>query len=335
MYTFTNKFGSSELRQRIGMMNRRSSGPSVWARYVMWVGMVGLMALACRRKSDAKEHADVPASYSHAVDNRASFPSTNATRTMANELENEPSVWSREAAMIDKQITTTTINGQEVTTYTNYGYPVMLGLSAGKLVLVNTDAQLVRVFVNGQESTVQQLEDTPFTQVDDLLVYKRNGPRDLNAPNEQYRILLGVSHKTNTYGLLKKRWETQLGANAVSGSVLGESYSFSMNQLLEATFFHDKRTFVERTKDEHLALLDDHVANTESFINGLPATPADIKTIHVREVNRLYSRERPFAEWNAENNPKKRYILYIQTAPKRAKRDSTYYVFSPFYSGDF
>ena len=124
-------------------------------------------------------------------------------------------------------------------------------------------------------------------------------------------------------------------ANAISDEPSGWSHSFSMNQLMEATFFHDKQAFVERTKDDYLSLLDGYEKNIDLFINGLKATPDDIKSVHIREVDKLYTRERSYNEWIRETNPEKRYIPYVETAPKRAKRDSTYYVFSPFYSGDF
>lgn len=177
------------------------------------------------------------------------------------------------------------------------------------------------------------LEKTPFAQVNDLFIYQRKGYG--NQPTERYRILVGTTHKTIAFSPVRKRWEMDMKANAVSGSVTGKSHTFSMNQLMEATFFHNKNAFVERTKTDHLQLFADYKSNIDVYINGLTATPDDVKTVHIRDVDKLYTRERPYEEWAAETNPEKRYILYIETAPKRAKRDSTYYVFSPFYSGDF
>jgi hypothetical protein len=108
-----------------------------------------------------------------------------------------------------------------------------------------------------------------------------------------------------------------------------------MNQLLEATFFHNKDALVERTKTNYLKLYDEFVPITDVFINNLRSTPADVATIHVREVARLRTVERPFTSWFRNTSPSARFVLFIQTEPKRAKRDSSFYVFSPFYSGDF
>ncbi|GAB2604928.1 hypothetical protein [Spirosoma areae] len=57
-----------------------------------------------------------------------------------------------------------------------------------------------------------------------------------------------------------------------------------MNQLLEATFFHNKNALVERTENEHLSIYKDYAKTVDVFINNLPATPADVRTIYVREV---------------------------------------------------
>ena len=148
-------------------------------------------------------------------------------------------------------------------------------------------------------------------------------------------IFIETSQKPVPFDGQRKQFFTLLQAAAISKYPLGESFSFNMNQVLEATFFHNKNALVERTKNEHLSVYDDYANAVEIEINHLPATLADVKTIHVREVARLYTKERPYIEWFRTDNPLPRFKLSIETSPKRAKRDSSYYVFSPFYTGDF
>lgn len=324
MYTFTNQFGGSELRQRIGMINQQRSGQRAWLRYVLWAGLSGLVALACR-------HGDDKDTVSGVVQRPGRVSATNATRSLVNALDARPSEWDQEGAMAERGERTIVIYGVTRQLFSFYDYPTILSLHDGKLRLYETDAQYVRVFINGRESTAQVLETTSFAAVNELFIYRNRTPQS----NEQYRILLSTSHENRAYTSEKKKWKTFMEARAAGGNVYGDSHTFSMNQLLEATFFHDKRAFVERTKDDHLLLPDEYASSADLFINGLPASPEDIETVHIREVDKLYTRERPFEEWHTGTNPQKRYILYIETAPKRAKRDSSYYVFSPFYSGDF
>jgi len=324
MYTFTNQFRGSELRQRIGMMNRQRSGQRAWLRYVLWAGLSGLVALACRHGNDKNTVPGI-------IRQPARVSATNATRSLVNALDARPSEWKQEGAMAELEKQTVVINGITVQVRPYNGYPTILSLHDGKLRLYETDAQYVRVFVNGRESTTQMLETISFASVNELFIYRNRAPQS----NERYRILLSTSHENKAYSSEKKRWKTFMEAQAAGGNVYGDSHTFSMNQLLEATFFHDKRAFVERSKDDHLLLPNEYASSADLFINGSPASPEDIKTVHIREVDKLYTRERPFEEWHTSTNPQKRYILYIETAPNRAKRDSSYYVFSPFYSGDF
>ncbi|UFH56220.1 hypothetical protein [Spirosoma sp. KNUC1025] len=225
--------------------------------------------------------------------------------------------------------------GAEVIVSPLFNYPDVLCLKNNHLTLKNTDAQLTKVFVNGQEASPASLSALTFEEIDDLFVYKKwDDFPDADQYPEQYRILISTNHKTPRETLTRIKWKQFLLANAISDHPLGHSSSFSMNQLLEATFFSNKLAFVKRTKKDYLQLYDEFATDIDLYINGLPVTSKDIESVHVREVDKLYTRERPFEEW-AGPNRQHRFTLFIQTAPTRAKRDSTYYVFSPFYSGDF
>lgn len=315
------------------MMNRRRSGQFAWGRYVIWTMLVGVMVLACRHKTEDKEF----------INNRVDtgFPLTNVTRQLAAELDQPGMPWFRQSSLFDDEhanVRTKIINGRRVAIVRVLSYPAILCIRNNRLALKRPDGQQVKAFINGQEEKLPEkaLSALRFGEVDDLFVYQKwdDAPGAEKYP-ESYRIFISTTHKTPTLNPVRSRWANYLKAAAVSDYPLGKASTFSMNKLLEATFFSNKLTFVRRTKDDYLTLYNEYEKDIDLYINGLPAEPKDIGGVHVREVDRLYANERSFEEWADGPARKSRFVLYIQTAPKRAKRDSTYYVFSPFYSGDF
>ena len=328
MYYFTNHFSGPTLRQRIGMMNSQHSGPMAWLRYILWVAIMGVMGIACRHAQTSDDETDN-------TRRTSAFPLTNATRVRANELDQRGMPWFRQSSLLmpDRPVT---INGRRVTERVLFNYPEILCLKKSHLNLKNAFPNQVKLFINGQESTPTSLSVLTFEEVEDLLVYQKwdDAPGAETYP-ESYRVFVSTTHKTPTENPTRAKWKQYLLANAVSDHPLGKSSTFSMNKLLEATFFQNKLAFVTLTKDNHLKLYDEYSRDIDLYINGLPTNAKNVEAVHVREVDRLYTRERPFEEWTDGPNREHRFIMYVQTSPKRAKRDSSYYVFSPFYSGDF
>ncbi|GAB4030591.1 hypothetical protein GCM10028809_24070 [Spirosoma gilvum] len=264
---------------------------------------------------------------------KAPFPVTNATRLLAAELEEKGLPWFRQSGLSvpDQRMI---VNGRRITSSALFNYPDILCLRDGHLALKPINSQQVKVFVNGRQ--FQTLPAISFEEINDMLIYQKleDAPGADKYP-ELYRVFISTTHKTPTVDMSRLKWKQFLVANAVSDYPLGKSSTFSMNQLLEATFFSNKLAFVTRTKNEHLKIYDEFAADIDLYINGLSVKPSAIEEVHVREVDKLYTRERSFEEWADGPNRQHRFTMYIQTTPKRAKRDSTYYVFSPFYTGDF
>ena len=328
MYAFTNHFSKSSLRERVGMMNRRQSGSLAWGRYIIWTMLVGVTVLACRHKTDdGMDYGRV----------NTKRPVGNATRQLAAELDEYAMPWFRQSSLIEEK-QTQVVNGRRVAVGKLMSYPEILCLRNDRLTLKLPDGQQVKVFINGQktESPDKALSALRFEEVDDLLVYQKwdDLPGADKYP-ESYRIFVSTTHKTPAVSQTRSHWARYLKAAGISDYPLGKASTFSMNKLLEANFFSNKLTFVKRNKNDYLTLYDEYKSDIDLYINGLPAKLEDIGGVHVREVDRLYANERPFDEWADGPGRKSRFVLDIQTAPKRAQRDSTYYVFSPFYSGDF
>lgn len=319
MYTFTNRFSGSGLRHRIGMMNRRRSGPVAWSRYVLWLSLLGIMALACQHSNQPNELLT-----SHAPNPNA-LPATTPNRALVVTLEDK-GTWYRHLALFNTRFGTETVQSD----------PVILQLSGNQFRVADDHVYESTLYINGKEAPLERLNQIAPEFVRELFVMHQWDNLAESEPNAKpYQIFVETQSAPIPFNTERKQFFTLFQAAALSAHPRGESYSFTMNQLLEATFFHNKNALVERTKNEHLAVYDEFKKTTAIFINELPATPADVATIHVREVARVHTKERPYTDWFRADEPLPRFELHILTTPKRAIRDSTYYVFSPFYTGDF
>ncbi|GAB3892116.1 M56 family metallopeptidase [Spirosoma agri] len=331
---FANQFSGPTLRQRIAMMNRTPSSVIAWVWYVVWCALVGTMALACRHVEREESEKSL-----FMKSPTPSFPLTNATRVLAAELDKSGMPWFQQSSLLENENNAgqRRVNGKLINFTRINQYPELLCLRNNHLAVRESDYRPMKLFINGQESSPQSLSTITFEEVSDLLVYQKweDAPEADKTP-ELFRIFISTKHTNRPLGSLRLTYKRYLEAAAISDNPLGTSNTFSMNKLLEATFFANKHAFVKRTKADFLTLYDDYTADIDTYINGIAVKPKQIESVHVREVDRLYTRERPFDEWTIDGPDRKhRFVLYILTTPKRAKRDSSYYVFSPFYTGDF
>jgi hypothetical protein len=221
-------------------------------------------------------------------------------------------------------------------TETTYGEPILVSVKQDKLRLSPDHQWDTAIFIDGHKATPEALAQLSPDQVDEFfLMHQFENLRGADHTVLPYQLMVQTRDKASPFDTTRQTFFTLLQAAGLSKHPLGDSYSFTMNQLLEATFFHNKDALVERTKANYLKVYDEFLPTTEIFINDIRSTPTDVATIHVREVARLHTKEYPFTNWFRHDNPTSRFALFIQTEPKRANRDSSYYVFSPFYTGDF
>jgi hypothetical protein len=319
MYSFTNRFSGPSLRQRVGMINSQPSGTLAWWRYAAWVVLMSIVVLACQHETRQSIHI----SRDELMGN--TLPATSPTRAMVVNLEDKRT-WYRHMALFSDRSGTDIVAAK----------PIILQINGNQFVLPEDYKYESTVYIDGKEVPADALSRLSPEFVSELFVmHQWENMDNADTKAKPYQIFIQTSPKPVLFNKKRNQFFTLLQAAAISKHPLGETFSFNMNQLLEATFFHNKNALVERTKNEHLSVYDDYAKSVEVAINNIPATIADVKTIHVREVARLYTQERPYTDWFRADYPLPRFRLNIQTAPKRAKRDSSYYVFSPFYTGDF
>ncbi|RRB12937.1 hypothetical protein EHT87_20150 [Larkinella knui] len=298
-------------------MNHAGFGVTGWRYALLWL-LTGAVVMACQNapKTDEPE-----------VINQPGFPLTNPTRALVNTLEARP-LWSRLLTYYQRN------SRRKSESVLQYGEPFILGLKDSVLTLAENYKPQTLLYINGKAASMALLAKLKMNYVEDLFILHQFDGID-NPDPHPYRILIQISDRSMP--LLPGRYQLMalLQASAISDHPLGTTHVFTMNKLLEATFFGYKNVFVKRTKNQHLKVQDEYINDIAVFINGIPVDPKEVETVHVREVDRLYTRERPFTAWMRSKKRENRYALFIKTSPKRAQRDSSYYVFSPFYSGDF
>lgn len=138
------------------------------------------------------------------------------------------------------------------------------------------------------------------------------------------------------------------------------SYTWTgdMNQLMEASFFKRKNAMLYIHPDHHLELYDEYRKSVTVFLDGKEVTLDELRKVHIRQVANVHAHKRASKEslyglteeFHGDQKPIPKlkviqtstrkagetdYVIWIDRAPNRIKRDSSQYVFSPFYSGDF
>jgi hypothetical protein len=140
------------------------------------------------------------------------------------------------------------------------------------------------------------------------------------------------------------------------------TWTGSMNQLLEASFFKRKKAMLYVRPDHHLDLYDEYKKSVTVFVDRKEVTLEELRQVHIRQVAIVYAHKRPSKEnllglieyygetptngnqpvpilkvlENSTRQPNETdYIVWIDRAPNRMKRDSSNYVVSPFYTGAF
>lgn len=117
------------------------------------------------------------------------------------------------------------------------------------------------------------------------------------------------------------------------------TWTGNMNQLLEASFFKRKGAMLYVRPDKHLDLYDEYKKSVTIFVDQKQVTLKELREIHIRQVAIVYAHKRQAEKRilgiSNRTGDETDYVVWIDRAPNRMKRDSTIHVVSPFYTGDF
>jgi|GEM_PF-1217661 len=321
----TNSFGTvGLLRRRFARMSQdQASQGGLW-RYGLVTILLVLITWACSKPEETSAEG-----YVSSRKPVTRLPPTNPSRQLLHR-------WSDDDLWVHQQLIRTRQGYEYV--YHDFSSLYLIAQN-GRLGLKNPPESL-SLWIDGVPKPLSEIPKLSLDQVDEVFLV-------VGWKQEAYhRMLIQTRVAPSSPPLSDKGRQDYfrvLEALAVTDHPGGRANTFSMNGLLEATFFERKDALVKRTRKQHLALYEEVKDAITVFIDGMEVQPDAVEQLHIREVKTLYANERPIEAWVPDLNPNQRpgdppltrYVLYIEREPKRAVRDSSYYVFSPFYSGDF
>ncbi|WP_234736497.1 hypothetical protein [Tellurirhabdus bombi] len=330
-YTFTNHFERSGVKERIRMINSTDHDRAWWRYGLLWLLTIAVI-MACQNWREEKKPEEVNLVEEVLMgDSPSKLPETNKSRVLFNQFRHKN--WFFEQGLYKSK------EGNYQSNTSLHG-GLTLAMEKNRLSLKGANFKSIDYYINGV-----QVDSTPFAKVDpnrvvEIFLLSKNS----EMAETSYKLLVETSPAASmATDSLRTNFFAFAKAMALTDHPTGNSRSYTMNGLLEATFFKRRDALVERTKNHYLQVYKEFSKDMTVFIDDQEVDAAAVEKIHVRQVKMLYSRERPYYEWapgtlSPEGNnieKDRRYVLFIETAPKRERRDSTYYVFSPFYSGDF
>jgi ribosomal protein L9 len=335
-FAFTNNFNKSLLYSRITMMNRQSSWRSWW-RYGA-VGMVLFFTVMCQKIS--KESKEVIPVEDGSV-----------------KIGNTPYLVSKNGKLYGV-ITPNTIDKdiQEIgTQLAKYQVPFHLfGVQRDEkgrivqikdVVLGEYGSEAMKVVKRRSNFGTLKKAFFDFCYDPEFGCYPNIHPDEFPSSLSKTLLQEGVVSYGSSQSI--KKWLSNRSSltqrrgkvTLTPESEMESTWTGSMNQLLEASFFKRKQAMLYVRPDHHLDLYDEYKKSVTVFVDRKEVTLEELKTVHIRQVAIVYAHERSKAQTmpglsNHQANDTD-YIVWIDRAPNRMKRDSTIHIVSPFYTGDF
>ena len=103
------------------------------------------------------------------------------------------------------------------------------------------------------------------------------------------------------------------------------TWTGSMNQLMEASFFKGKKAILYVRPDHHLDLYDEYKKSVTVFLDRKQVTLKELREVHVRQVAVVYahkrSREQKMLGVSSRQSNETDYVVWIDRAPNRMKRE--------------
>lgn len=350
-FSFTNNFNKSLLHSRITMMNRQSSWRSWW-RYVA-IGMALFFTVMCQNISEQAipvEGGSYKTGNSSASgmilgeDNSKKVGDTRYLVSKNGKLYGviTPYATEKDIEEISKILA-------------KYQVPFRLfGVQRDEkgriaqikdVVLGDYGSEAMKVVKKQKRLGNLQLAFFDFCYDPEFGCYPNIHPEEF--PNSLSQTMLqegvvsnGSITKQLLYEpLLKDKMNGVKRGRDLTKTEMEYTWTGSMNQLLEASFFKRKEAMLYVRPDKHLDLYDEYKKSITVFVDRKEVTLEELKQVHIRQVAIVYAHKRRTKESMLgalnRSDDDTDYVVWIDRAPNRMKRDSSNYIVSPFYTGDF
>ncbi len=340
-FSFTNRFGGphfnkSLLHSRITMMNRQSSRWSWW-RYVA-VGMTLFFTVMCRSISqESKEAIPVEEDSDKLGDTRYLVSKNGKLYGVITPYATEKDIQEIGKILAKYQVPFSLLGVER----DDKGRIVQIkdvvlgeyGSEAMKVVKKRTN------FGNLKKAFFDFCYDPEFGCYPNI--HPKEFPNSLSQTLLQEGVVSNGSIGKQLFyePLLKDKMNGVKRGRNLTMSEMEYTWTGSMNQLLEASFFKRRKAMLYVRPDHHLDLYDEYKKSVTVFVDRKEVTLEELKSVHIRQVAIVYAHKRRAEETMlgiSNRQPGETdYVVWIDRAPNRMKRDSTIHVVSPFYTGAF
>jgi hypothetical protein len=340
-FTFTNRFGGphfnqSLLKSRIAMMNRQSSWQSGW-RYATVAVVLLITAVGLRMLTKPQEVTPKVWSQDNPFGTRYLVEKNGKLYGVITPYATDKDIEAIRKTLMERKVPFQLVGVQR----DDEGRIVEIK----DVVMGDYGSEAIKVIRRRKKMGRFQKAFFDFCYDPEFGCYPNIHPKEFPNSLSQTLLLEGVVSngsigKQFIYDpLLKDKMNGVKRGRNLARAEMEETWTGNMNQLLEASFFKRKGVMLYVRPDKHLDLYDEYKKSVTIFVDRKQATLKELREVHIRQVAIVYAHKRRTKESmlgiSNRNGDDTDYVVWIDRAPNRMKRDSSIHIVSPFYTGDF
>lgn len=294
MYAFTNHFSGSDLRQRIGMINRRRSGGLTWGRYVIGLAWVVSVAFGCQfigRKAE----------YKYVRQTSQELFALITAHSTARDLDTLRQVLGQ--------------HGVEIR------YDKVITLPDGRIQQIALSAAVPRPGHDLHTSVGSPYGASPIPAVG---LHWREGNLRVSSVSDEFPTPLQELAMRERDGESGELDEVKLKHDA--NTVLGFYRTFYRNDFMESSYFGLRTTLVHITPDYHLDLYPEF-AGAVVLLDGKEISRDQLQRVPALDVRKVVVYQGDAAQLRYGNRRAQRGLVLLTSWPNEYLK--TYYAITP------
>ena len=333
LFTFTNHFNQSLLKSRIAMMNRASTWRSSW-RYASFLVAMGIILMCLQSYSPAQLTSLSPPEFGtrYLVAKKGKLYGVITPYATDKDLTAIQKTLKKHGVTFELQGVERDAEGR---------------ISDIKNVILGNYGSEAMKIIRRRDKTSEgyKMAFFDFCYDPEVGCYPDIHPSDY--PNSLSQVLAQEGLFTHNSAFKQSLFDISF-KDKIKGTQtypaeyrkkMERTWSGNMNQLLEASFFKRQGTMVYVRPDKYLDVYPKYRENVTLFVDGKEVSTEELHKVHIRQVAVVYAHKRPAQEElfgiSTRKSGETDYVVWIERASNRLQRDSSHYVVSPFYTGDF